>query len=275
MRQRGGRRSQCLCGSRGRGGRRLWCGGRAGHAGGDLGRRGGRFDGNRKGWSALGVRRQNGSQRDRLGCEGRTGRGRGLLATGYQQHRGKEQQDAVSEAFGQVAPPGPRCGPTARFYYKFRWKAIGRHTVVLTAGVVGEFHICRSNLRGRLVRVRPTLVGARKPCYHGDGEAADREMGVSRRCEMAIEVQELVRSGIYPNTDVALQEALRVLWQARPAIRIDVAVHHYRTDRLSVARSAALAGVSFDQMKEILAVRARTCALDPRPGTQRALPRDG
>jgi len=80
---------------------------------------------------------------------------------------------------------------------------------------------------------------------------------------MAIEVQELVRSGIYPNTDVALQEALRVLWQERPAIRIDVAVHHYRTGRLSVARAAALAGVSFDQMKEILAMRGVDLRLGP------------
>lgn len=80
---------------------------------------------------------------------------------------------------------------------------------------------------------------------------------------MSIEVQDLVRSGVYPNSDVAVHEALRVLWQERPSVRIEVAVHRYRDENLSLAHAAALAGVSFDRMKEILAERGVTLRLGP------------
>ncbi len=80
---------------------------------------------------------------------------------------------------------------------------------------------------------------------------------------MAIELQELVEAGVYPDADTAMQEALRVLWQERPAVRINVAVHRYRTEELSVAKAAALAGVSFDRMKEILAERGVLLRLGP------------
>jgi predicted HTH domain antitoxin len=80
---------------------------------------------------------------------------------------------------------------------------------------------------------------------------------------MVVEVRELVRSGIYPNANVAVREALRVLWQERPAVRIDVAVHRYRTEEISITRAAALAGVSFDRMKEILAERGVPLRLGP------------
>jgi predicted HTH domain antitoxin len=80
---------------------------------------------------------------------------------------------------------------------------------------------------------------------------------------MAIELQELVRSGVYPDTDTAVREAVRVLWQERPGVRIDVAVHRYRSEGLSVAKAAAIAGVSFDRMKELLAERGVPLRLGP------------
>ncbi len=80
---------------------------------------------------------------------------------------------------------------------------------------------------------------------------------------MAVQVQELVQAGIYPDNDTAVQEALRVLWQERPGVRIDVAVHRYRTAGLSIAKAAALAGVCFDRMKEILAGRGVPLRLGP------------
>jgi len=80
---------------------------------------------------------------------------------------------------------------------------------------------------------------------------------------MAIEVQALVNAGVYPDTNTAIQEALRVLWQERPDVRVDVAVYRYRTEDLSVAKAAALAGVCFDRMKEILAKRGVPLRLGP------------
>ena len=69
---------------------------------------------------------------------------------------------------------------------------------------------------------------------------------------MAVQLQELIQAGIYPDAESAVQETRRVLWQERPQVRIDVAVHRYRTEDLSVAKAVAVAGVSFDRMKEIL-----------------------
>ena len=80
---------------------------------------------------------------------------------------------------------------------------------------------------------------------------------------MVVELQELVKSGIYPDADAAMREAVRVLWQERPGVRIDVAVHRYRTEGLSIARTAAIAGVSFDRMKEILAEHGVPLRLGP------------
>ena len=63
--------------------------------------------------------------------------------------------------------------------------------------------------------------------------------------------QALVQAGLYPDEESVIQEALRVLWQERPQLRIDWAVYRYQTDDISLAKAAALAGVCFDRMKEI------------------------
>ena len=80
---------------------------------------------------------------------------------------------------------------------------------------------------------------------------------------MSVTLDGLIESGIYPDTDTAVREAVRILWQERPAIRINVAVHKYVTEQYSVAAAAALAGVPFDRMKEILAERGVALRIGP------------
>ena len=80
---------------------------------------------------------------------------------------------------------------------------------------------------------------------------------------MSVNIQDLIDAGVFPDADAAVREALRVLWQERPGIRIDVAVHRYATEPISVAKAAAIAGVSFDRMKEILAERGVELRLGP------------
>ncbi|MDQ3249135.1 MAG: hypothetical protein M3Q45_07995 [Chloroflexota bacterium] len=79
---------------------------------------------------------------------------------------------------------------------------------------------------------------------------------------MTILVQELVAAGVYPDTTTAIQEALRVLWQERPEVRIHVALHRHRTEGFSIAKTVALAGVSFDRM-EILVAHGMPLHLGP------------
>lgn len=88
---------------------------------------------------------------------------------------------------------------------------------------------------------------------------------LSGRTPVAIDVQELVEAGVYPDAETAVQEALCVLWQQRPGVHIEVAVHRYLTEGLSVDMAAALAGVCFDRIKEILA--ERDVPLRPGPET--------
>ena len=78
-----------------------------------------------------------------------------------------------------------------------------------------------------------------------------------------VTLKSLVQAGLYPDEESALEEALRALWQERPQLRLDWAVYQFRTGQLSLARAAALAGISFDYMKEILVQRGIKLHLGP------------
>jgi predicted HTH domain antitoxin len=75
--------------------------------------------------------------------------------------------------------------------------------------------------------------------------------------------QELVQAGLYPDEQAVIEEALRLLWQERPQLRLDWAIHQYQTQDISLAKAAAIAGVSFDRMKEILHRRGVQLRLGP------------
>ena len=69
----------------------------------------------------------------------------------------------------------------------------------------------------------------------------------------SIQVQDLVETRVYENEEQVVQEALRYLLLERPDLRVLVALRRYRADpELSLAKAAALAGVSLERMKEIL-----------------------
>ncbi len=79
---------------------------------------------------------------------------------------------------------------------------------------------------------------------------SDREVTMGLQ---AIRVRDLVETRLYDSEDEVVRDALRHLLLDRPDLRILVAVHRYRTDpELSLARAAAIAGVSLERMKEIL-----------------------
>jgi len=78
-----------------------------------------------------------------------------------------------------------------------------------------------------------------------------------------LNIKEMVDAGVYPDEQSAIQEALRILWQEKPYIRIEIAIHRYRAGQISLAKAAALAGVAFDHMKEILDDRGVPLQLGP------------
>ena len=81
---------------------------------------------------------------------------------------------------------------------------------------------------------------------------------------MIITPHALVEAGIYPDEQTAIREAMRALWQERPQVKIEWAIHQYQTQDISLAKAAALANVCFDRMKEILLQRG----IQPRLGAE-------
>lgn len=77
--------------------------------------------------------------------------------------------------------------------------------------------------------------------------------------------QDFVKAGLYDSEEDVVQDALRHLLRARPELRIQLAVHRYQTEVISLAKAASLAGGSWAQMKDILLERG----IQPRlgPGT--------
>jgi predicted HTH domain antitoxin len=57
---------------------------------------------------------------------------------------------------------------------------------------------------------------------------------------------------LYEDEEAVVQDAMRALLSERPQLRLDMAIHLYRAEEISLAKAAALAGVSWERMREIL-----------------------
>jgi len=79
-----------------------------------------------------------------------------------------------------------------------------------------------------------------------------------------VTVHDLVEARLYESEDAVIQDALRHLLRARPNLRINLAVHRYQTEEISLAKAAVLAGVSWPQMREILVERGVPLRLGPQ-----------
>jgi predicted HTH domain antitoxin len=76
--------------------------------------------------------------------------------------------------------------------------------------------------------------------------------------------EELVKAGLYRDEQSVIDEAMRVFWRERPQLRIEWALRQYQTEDISLARAAAIAGVTYDQFKEALVERG----IQPRLGPE-------
>jgi predicted HTH domain antitoxin len=81
---------------------------------------------------------------------------------------------------------------------------------------------------------------------------------------MLVNVRDLVDAELYPDEESVIRDALRSLLRTRPEMRLELAVRRYEAEEdLSLAKAASIAGVSFDQMKEILHTRGIPLRLGP------------
>jgi predicted HTH domain antitoxin len=70
-----------------------------------------------------------------------------------------------------------------------------------------------------------------------------------------LEIEYLLKIGAYHTEGEVLKDALRQLLLSRPKYRIGIAVKLYTDDKISLGKAAELAGISFDEMKEVLMQR--------------------
>lgn len=75
--------------------------------------------------------------------------------------------------------------------------------------------------------------------------------------------KDFVAAGLYEDDRSVVQDAVRALLTEKPQLRLEVAIHRYRTEDLSLAKAAALAGVSWERMREILLSRGVQPRLGP------------
>ena len=79
----------------------------------------------------------------------------------------------------------------------------------------------------------------------------------------AWKTKDLVSAGLYRDEQAAAQDAMRALLSERPQLRLELAIYRYRNEEVSLAKAAALAGVSWERMREILLSRGLQPHLGP------------
>lgn len=79
-----------------------------------------------------------------------------------------------------------------------------------------------------------------------------------------LKARDFVKARLYRDEEAVIQDALRHLLRGRPDLRVQLTIHRYQTEEISLARAAHLAGVSWAQMKDILLERG----IQPRLGPE-------
>jgi len=81
--------------------------------------------------------------------------------------------------------------------------------------------------------------------------------------ERLVSIKDLINAKVYDSEQAVLEDALRHLLRARPDLRLRVAIYRYQHDEISLAKAAHLAGVSWQQMRDILLEQGVPVRLGP------------
>ncbi|MBK9501724.1 MAG: UPF0175 family protein [Leptospiraceae bacterium] len=66
------------------------------------------------------------------------------------------------------------------------------------------------------------------------------------------EINELLEAKLYDSKEELLSDAIRHLFIYKPDLKLRLAIYKYRSGKLSLAKAALLAGLSWMEMKEVL-----------------------
>jgi predicted HTH domain antitoxin len=69
------------------------------------------------------------------------------------------------------------------------------------------------------------------------------------------EIDALIKSGHYLNTNDFIKDAIRSLFEYKPVMKIDAAIELYKEGKVSLGKAAEIAGMNTIQFKEMLGNR--------------------
>jgi len=78
------------------------------------------------------------------------------------------------------------------------------------------------------------------------------------------EINQLVKSHLFPDKEAVLRSALRALFHNQPEIRRQMVIRTYTTGEISLGKAAQMLGVSHEEMKEIIVEAGERIHLGPR-----------
>ena len=68
----------------------------------------------------------------------------------------------------------------------------------------------------------------------------------------SIKPTELVALGLYGNEQDMIDDGIRHIFRSHPEYKIEIAVKKYKQEEVSLGKAAYIAGISLEEMKEIL-----------------------
>lgn len=89
-------------------------------------------------------------------------------------------------------------------------------------------------------------------------------MSLSSQITSRWEIDQLVKTSLFPDEQAVLRSALRALFQAQPQLKQQMVLRTYAAGEISLGKAAELLGVSHEEMKEILVENEVDIHLGPR-----------
>ena len=77
------------------------------------------------------------------------------------------------------------------------------------------------------------------------------------------EIDQLVKTKLFPNQQAVLRQALRALFEFQPAIRRQMIIRAYLMGDISLGKGAELMGVSHEEMKDIITEQGHALHFGP------------
>jgi predicted HTH domain antitoxin len=78
------------------------------------------------------------------------------------------------------------------------------------------------------------------------------------------EINQLVKTNLFPDEQAVLRSALRALFQVQPQLKQQMVIRTYAAGEISLGKAAELMGVSLEEMKDILVENETEIHLGPR-----------